>query len=327
MITLPVRNPLALLAAAAFALALVLGPAPAAGGVQAQGTGGAVSLSIEGPGVDCDGDECIVEPGSSFTLIVSVSEAPEPGYLGIGTQTLFRNLIYSPTDQAVEEIVVDVDNFPGIAVRAPSDPTVSGEVDHGMTAGTPPTFTTSHYEGPILELAMTCTDDYSRNDVELGAYSPTNTLGTGFKLPNDENVSAGDILLIHCGTPPAGSGGTATPTSLPPGAGTPFPPDSPEAQATATAEAAAAAVAATATASAGATATAVAEGGDGGDDDGGSNTGLWIALGAIAGVAVLLGGGYLAWRRFGAPGGGAPGGAGGGAGPAGTGGAGTAGDA
>jgi hypothetical protein len=303
VIALPVRSPIALLAAVVVGLAFVLGLAPAAGRVQAQGAGARVGLSIQGPGTSCEGSECVVELGRSFTLVVSVTQAPSPGYLGIGTQVLYKDLTYTPTDQPADEIVVNVDNFPGIAVRNPD--ATDGEVDHGMTAGTPPNFTTSQYVGPILELAMTCTSQYSRNDVELREYSLTNTLGTGFKLPNGDNVPAGNILLVHCGTPPAGSRGTATATPPPPGEGTPVSPNSPEGQATATAVAAATEAAsdsATAIAIADGTATAEAtESGDGGG--GGSNTGLWIALGVIGGVAVILGGGYLGWRRFGAPGG------------------------
>jgi hypothetical protein len=256
--------------------------------------------------VNCDGDECIVDPGTAFTLIVSVTRAPSLGHIGIGTQVNYQHLIYSPTDQAAGEIVVSANNYPGIALRAPADPT-NGRVDHGMTAGTPPNFTPSQYVGPVVELAMRCTDEYSRNDVDLAPYSPSNTLGSGFKLPNGDTVAAGATLLIRCGpVPPGGDEPTATATR---GPGTPPPADSPEGQATATAEAEA--TAARVSFSATATAAALEAGGDD-DDGGGSNTGVWIALAAIGGVMVLLGVGYTAWRRYGP----SAGGDGGSAGPA-----------
>jgi hypothetical protein len=184
-----------------------------------------MSIAIDGSGVDCDGDECIVDPGTDFTLTVSVDEAPDAGYIGIATQVNFQNLTYTPTETAADEILISVDGFPGINVRsAPSDGTV---VNHGMTAGMPPTFTTSQYTGPVVAIALTCTDDYTRNEVQLAPFSDSNTLGTGFKLPAEAgglNVPAGDDLLIHCGPPPTATpvppGATATPAPGLPGTGT-----------------------------------------------------------------------------------------------------------
>ncbi|MEX2158093.1 MAG: hypothetical protein WEB04_01685 [Dehalococcoidia bacterium] len=278
------------------AMALLLGLMVSAGSAQAQDEGGALSLSADGPGVACQADACVVNPGSEFTLTVEVAEAPGAGYIGIQTQVQYNELEYSATADEEDEIVVTEDGFPGIAVRSIKDE--ENTVVHGMTAGTPPSFVASDYTGPIVVLAFTCTDDYSRNDVELAAYVPVdNPLGSGFKLPQEAgatNVPASDSLLIYCGEPPPGAEETAA-------AGGP--------QATAVAATAAAgatpagptqtAIAqATATAVARATATAAAETENGtDDDDGGSNTGLWIALAALAAVAALAGAGGYVWMQ------------------------------
>jgi hypothetical protein len=198
-------------------LALLLTWAVPAGNVHAQDAGGAMSIAIDGSGVDCDGDECIVDPGTDFTLTISVDEAPDAGYIGIATQIDYQNLTYTRTEMATVEVLISVDGFPGIVVRTPEDDT--SLVGHGMTAGTPP-FTTSHFTGPIVELAMTCTDEYTRNEVALAPFAdPGNTLGTGFKLPAEAggtNVPASDGLLVHCGPPPTPTPGpSATPTPGP----------------------------------------------------------------------------------------------------------------
>jgi len=167
-----------------------------------------------------------------------------------------------------------------------------------MTAGAPPTFNTSHFAGSIVVLAFTCTDEYTRNDVQLAPYSDANTLGSGFKLPQEAgatNVPAGDSLLVHCGEPPPGSEETAVAQGAQ------------ATEAAATAAAGATPGAPTQTAIAQATGTAVARasatagnavgGPSGDDDDGGGNTGLWIALGALAGVAALAGAGGYVWLQ------------------------------
>lgn len=279
---------------------MLLGLTLPASGLRAQQATGQLELSATGSGVTCNNDGCTVPPGGDFKLVVSVTQAPAPGYIGVGTQVRYQNLIYSPTATQTDEIVVHTDGFPGIAVRAPQDPPQGGVVEHGMTAGTPPNFTTSHYEGPVVELQMRCTDTYTRNDVQLPAYdSQNNVLGSGFKLPlaaGGETIVTSDSLTIRCGETPAGGEPTNTPGA--PSNGTPGAaptPDlsSPEGQATATE-----AARSTATAIAKVTATAeAASGGTGDEDGGGGNTGLWIALGAIGGAAVLLGAGYYGWRR------------------------------
>ena len=219
-----------------------------------------LALSIDGSGVDCSANECIVDKGSDFTLTVSVTSAPDAGYIGLGTQVRYQNLIYTPTETAGDEVVIAVDNFPGILVRAPADPAVGGVVQHGMTGGNPPSFTTSHYEGPIVELAMTCTDDYSRNDVELPPYGPDNILGSGAKLPTSAGgltLPASDSLLIHCGPPP-----TATP--VPPGP--------------------------TATAAPGLPTTGTGAGSS-------SQTAIWFALGGLLAAAAVASVGVLSWKQ------------------------------
>ena len=277
------------------AVALLVGLLVPVRGVAAQDdSSGALSLSVEGPGVACQAGACVVSPGSSFTLTVEVVEAPDAGYIGLGTQIVYQNLIYTPTEDKVDEMLINTDGYPGISVR--SDQAML--VNHGQTAGTPPDFAASHYTGPAIQIALTCTDDYSRNEVELVAYTDDNTLGSGFKLPIASGgavVSAGDSLLIHCGEPAPGSEGTEGPDgSETPGATLPPELDSPEERATATAVAKSTG---TAVARATATAAAAVENGTD-DDDGGSNTGLWIAIGAIAAVAVAIaGGGALYWRR------------------------------
>jgi len=178
-------------------------------------------------------------------------------------------------------MLVTVDSYPGISVRAPEG-APTGVINHGMTAGTPPSFTTSHYTGPMIELAMACPDaDYTRADVELAAFSESNTLGSGFKLPLDQGgatVPASDSMLIECGdapTPVPGADATATAS-----------PDLPE------------------TGSGGDVGLdndGTDDGTDGAglpdDDDGSSNTGLWIAIGALVAAAAALGTGAFAWRR------------------------------
>ena len=215
MLKQDVRNRLALagVAAAAAVLALLFGWMAPEAGVQAQDAGGAMSIAIDGSGVDCDGDVCTVDNGSDFTLTVTIDEAPSDGYIGVQTQVVYQNLSYTPTEDEEDEMLINMDGFPGVAVRAyPGTPAYEGPasaVNHGQTSGTPPSFATSHYAGPAVQIALTCTDDYSRNEVELAPQSPENVLGAGFKLPialGAGNVPVSDSLLVHCGVPP-----TATP--------------------------------------------------------------------------------------------------------------------
>jgi len=276
------------------AVALLVGLLVPVRGVGAQDdSSGALSLSVEGAGVACQAGACVANPGSAFTLTVEVVEAPDAGYIGLGTQIVYQNLIYTPTEDKEDEMLINTDGYPGISVRSEQ----ATLVNHGQTAGTPPDFAASHYTGSAVQMALTCTDGYTRNEVELVAYTDENTLGSGFKLPIASGgaiVSAGDSLLIHCGEPQPGAEGTEGPDgSETPGATLPPELDSPEEQATATAVAKS-----TGTAVARATATAVAVAEDETNDDGGSNTGLWIAIGAIAAVAVAIaGGGAFYWRR------------------------------
>ena len=255
------RNRLGAIGVAAAVFALLLSFMLTAS-AHAQETG-AMSIAIDGSGVDCDGDECTVDNGTDFTLTVSADTAPSEGYIGIQTQVLFNELIYSPTDDREEEIVVAEDGFPGIAVRSVEETMVV----HGATTGTSPPFTPSDYTGPIVVLAFACTDEYSRNDVELAPYATDNVLGSGFKLPViggvSANVPASDSLLVHCGVPP-------TPTPVP------------------------------TTAGAGPTAT-LAAGGVPGTGNAGSDadtgTGLWIAVGSLLAVGAAASAGALAWKR------------------------------
>lgn len=214
MLKLLVPHRLVLLGAGALVavLGLALGWSLPSGSALAQQPTetGAMSLSVDGAGVDCSGDECIVDKGSDFTLTIAITQAPASGYIGLSTEVQYQNLIYSPTEDREDEILIAVDNFPGISVRAVNDE--GAWVRHGMTGGNPPQFTTSHYEGPIVELAMTCTEDYSRNDVTLPPYAEG--AGSGFKLPvsaGNTNVPASDAVTIHCGPPPTPTPGpTAT---------------------------------------------------------------------------------------------------------------------
>jgi len=273
VLKLDVRNRLALagVAAAAAVLALLFGWMTPAAGVQAQDASGAMSIAIDGSGVDCDGDECIVDNGSDFTLTVTIDESPSDGYIGLLTQVDYQNLIYTATEDKEDEMLINMDGFPGISVRVDRGTGVHQltAVSHGQTTGTTPPFTPSHYSGPAIQIALTCTDDYSRNEVELAPYSAANSsdpnlLGTGFKLPViggvSVNVPASDSLLVHCGVPP-----TATP--VPPDAtGTP-PPVLPP----------------------------VGTGMAGSDGD--SSTGLWIVIGSLLAAGAAAGAGALVWKR------------------------------
>lgn len=279
-------NRLAAFGVAGTVFALLLSFMLTAAGAHAQDSG-SMSIAIDGSGVDCNGNECIVDNGSDFTLTVNVDSAPSAGYIGIQAQVQFKNLIYAPTAEAVDEIVVAEDGFPGIPLRSVDDALQT--VTHGMTAGTPPTFNTSHFAGPIVVLAFTCTSDYTRNDVQLAPYSDAgNTLGSGFKLPEEAgatNVPAGNSLLVHCGVPPTP---TPVPTGGPGGPGGPTP------------TLATQGVPGTGTGGAlgtddNGTGTAAASGLNG--DNGGSRTGLWIALAALAGVAALAGAGGYVWMQ------------------------------
>jgi hypothetical protein len=257
------RNRLGAIGVAAAVFALLLSFMLTAG-AYAQETG-AMSIAIDGSGVDCDGDECIVDNGSDFTLTIDVDTAPGAGYIGIQTQIRHNELEYSPTAEEEDEVLVSDDGFPGILVRS-TETDIPNSVAHGMTAGTPPAFTASDYTGPILVLAFTCTDDYSRNDLELTPYNEVdNTLGSGFKVSADTPVvPTSDSLLVHCGDPP-------TPTPAP----TTTAGDSP-----------------TATLAAGGV---PGTGNAGGDGD--TRTGLWIAIGSLLAAGAAAGAGALAWKR------------------------------
>ena len=129
-----------------------------------------LSLSVSG----CSSDECDLDTGESFTLSVNVDEAPEDGYILVQSFIDYGpNLTYNITESAADEIVWP-DGIPDVFVRDssvaplnPNQPIPSGTVLHGGLTGVIPPLPLSTYEGTVFELAFTCSDSISTNNVQL----------------------------------------------------------------------------------------------------------------------------------------------------------------
>jgi hypothetical protein len=244
---------------------LALAWAQSAPSAHAQGSG-VLSLRLEGDGTGCDDDanptECNMDEGTEFTLVVDIVEFPEGGYISTQSFIDFGELVYTPTEQADEEIVQP--DFLGFQLRGQTCPTC---VNHGGTTAMIPPFPISTYSGPFVQLAMACSDEFSANNVELIPYGtePAGTDGAVFVLEDSSQVIVeADSVAVNCGEapPPDEDEPTDTPeaTALPPTGAGPI--------------------------------SAV-------DNDGDGNTGLWIALGAVLAAAAAAGLGLFAWRRVG----------------------------
>ncbi|MDZ4278872.1 MAG: hypothetical protein U1B78_07015 [Dehalococcoidia bacterium] len=265
--------PLVALVAALAAFGWTHGQSPSA---QAQvPVNGAMGLGASGGGAACEASGCTVPAGGEFTLSVSVSEVPDPSYIGVGTQIDYDGLVYHPTAEAADELVLPDCGFPGIGVRAPAAPVGNeGIVTHGQTAGLPPSFEACTYTGPVVEISLSCPAD-GEYTVSLIPYSEDNTLGSGFKVDLIATATIeAQSLTVNCGGagPPAQQP-TNTPTTGgpgPTGGGVVTPPTQ------------------------GLPPTGDASGIDG---DGDGNT-LWIIIGSVLGSAALAALALFGWRRY-----------------------------
>ncbi|MDP3768167.1 MAG: dockerin type I repeat-containing protein [Dehalococcoidia bacterium] len=177
-------------------------------GTEAATTNATMALNVKSGAASCDGPtgqptKCDVPLSGNFTLSVDVVDAPTAGHIGLGTQVVYGDLVYKSTTAATDEIVIDDCNYPGIAVRSIN--ATDQKVNHGMTAGFPPTFTQCFFEGNIVELSINCASTEGAHEIELIPFSEDNTLGTGFKTDLATTVPAKILnspLTINCASVP-----------------------------------------------------------------------------------------------------------------------------
>jgi hypothetical protein len=139
-------------------------------------------LTIGGLGGRCDGaatTECDVPPGERFTLRMELDSPPEGGYVAFQTLAILdEGLDYAQTSIAAVEIVWP--DASGFALRD-----VGSRISHGALSAQTPPFPVSHYSGPLVQLDIGC-DALGSHDIVLLAFSVSNTLGSGIRVPDPQ---------------------------------------------------------------------------------------------------------------------------------------------
>ena len=121
-----------------------------------------------------------------FRLEVSVSAAPEDGYVGWQSLLQCGDLQYLP-DEMRDEFLWPFSNL-NVAVRSPNLlPETEGLVLHGVLSGLLPPLPRSDYVGSLLKVTLECRDLESKDEHEhkvlLLNYSDQNTNGSGLMRP------------------------------------------------------------------------------------------------------------------------------------------------
>lgn len=127
------------------------------------GDGSEMRLTLKEGGT-CEGNNCQVAPGGSFTIGVEVVRAPEAGYIQVSSSISFgSDLTYLMTEEATAEFTWP-DVSESVALRAQPE---EGVINHGGLTSIVPPFITSTYTGNVLELAFQCSENESTTDVQL----------------------------------------------------------------------------------------------------------------------------------------------------------------
>jgi len=155
------------------------------------------SLHVSGAAV-CDEvanpTKCSAAVGQPFTLTVSLDELPtQGGYTAIQLYTVYGQLIYKPTSDPSQESLWPDEGTPplraGILGGAPLGN--EGTVLHGLQSSVLHPHPVSTFSGDILRIQLTCPQIGMTENLGLLPYKEViNTLGTGLKAPNFENVPA-----------------------------------------------------------------------------------------------------------------------------------------
>jgi hypothetical protein len=179
------------------------------------------SLNAAGASVTCDApsepSECEVGLGAAFTLSIDLRDPPAAGYIAMQTQIYLDGMTWTPATTAEESVWPD-NNLP---LRSPDPPEVGVfAVSYGGLTATTEPFPISHYEGPMVEMHLSCSEEPQTFDPALTAYdvnaatsgsaisledqttvpSPTNgTAELDLRGVGAETVPIADILAIRCG--------------------------------------------------------------------------------------------------------------------------------
>ena len=180
----------------------------------AAGGGPEMILTVK-TGGECDGSKCTVPLDGSFTLAVEIVDAPTDYILAQSFIEFGSDLIYKPTDTALEEFVWDGCTPSSIALRDQLEPT---SVLHGCLTGIFEPFPVSNYVGNLIDLSMNCSSGESSTLVELLPFvAGQRTSGALFKdADQTEFIPKVSNLTINCGTgPPPATPTEAGPTEPP----------------------------------------------------------------------------------------------------------------
>lgn len=147
-------------------------------------------------------ETCRLQAGASFTLTVDIIAAPEGGYIGVqsfidfGAGAGMSNLTYTSAGVATDEFI-----WPDQGLGLRND-VANGLVYHGGLTGLIPPLAVSSYVGPIVQMAMTCSQGYSETTVRIlpGGDPIASTSGAMFLSSQDEQTvpSLGSLEVI-CG--------------------------------------------------------------------------------------------------------------------------------
>jgi hypothetical protein len=142
--------------------------------------------------------------------------APDTGYIGIQSYVEHEDLVYYPHATPKEELPPGLEEeFPGFILRHLPD---VQSVAHGLSVGLTPPFPTSHYQGTVLQLRMSCPESAGVNTLRLRPYRDNFPIGTGFKLaaPDFRNLGSNeDVITINCvAVLPTPTPGPPTPASV-----------------------------------------------------------------------------------------------------------------
>ncbi len=179
-----------------------------------------MSISVSG----CSTAVCTVDPGSTFTVTVAVDAAPDRGYILVQSFIDYgTSLTYNRAEDKAEELL-----WPDVA----SDQVIvrgevgDGLVNHGGLTGLIPPLPVSEYEGPVFQIDLTCTDDFSTTNLQLLPAGDDVALTNGAMFTDQDAVQVTpkvNSLTINCGEgqapgdddlpgdgglPPTGTGGS-----------------------------------------------------------------------------------------------------------------------
>lgn len=165
-----------------------------------------MSLSVSG----CSGDECNFDTGETFTLSVSLDEAPDAGYVLVQSFIDYGpDLTYNMTDAPSDEVLWP-DASGDVVVR---DSIAPGTVLHGALTGVIPPLPVSDYEGIAFELEFQCGDSFSTTNLQLlpSGDAVAGTSGALLSTGDDVQITPKvDSVTVICGVE-----ATPVPTATP----------------------------------------------------------------------------------------------------------------